>query len=65
VTANELLEVRYTRVIGTANFDLTARYEIKDSLGAVRQQATLTQVVTAYPVSLAAILSGINTAQGT
>jgi hypothetical protein len=65
VTAAELQEIRYARLnAGSAN-QLMVTYEIKDSLGAVRQIATLSQQVGTYPVSAAAILSSINTAQGT
>lgn len=66
VTASEIVSIHYDRLNGggTQN-NLTVTYEIKDSLGAVRQIATLTQQVGTYPISAAAILSSINTAQGT
>jgi len=66
VTAPDLLAIHYERLnaAGSAN-NLTVTYEIKDSAGAVRQVATLTQQVASYPISVAAILSSINTAQGT
>jgi len=66
VTAAELMEIRYTRLDGGGSVNqLTVTYEIKDSLGAVRQIATLSQQVGTYPISAAAILSSINTVQGT
>jgi hypothetical protein len=59
------MEIRYTRLnAGSAN-QLMVTYEVKDSTGAVRQLATLSQQVGTYPVSVAAILVSINTAQGT
>jgi len=66
VTAAELLSIHYDRLNGggTAN-NLTVAYEVKDNAGVVRQIATLSQQVGTYPVSAAAILSSINTAQGT
>lgn len=66
VTANEIASIHYDRLNagGTQN-QLTVVYDIKDSLGAVRQQGTLSQQVGSYPVSVAAILTSINTAQGT
>ena len=66
VTASELMSIHYERLNsgGTAN-NLTVTYEIKDSLGSVRQIATLTQQVASYPVAASAILTSINTAQGT
>lgn len=61
-----LQQIRYERLnaAGSQNL-LTVVYEIQDTLGAVRQTATLSQQVAAYPISLATILSSINTAQGT
>jgi hypothetical protein len=66
VTAAMLQSIRYDRLnpTGTQN-NLTVTYEIQDSLGAVRQIATLSQQVASYPISVANILSSINTAQGT
>jgi hypothetical protein len=66
VTAAELVSIHYDRLnaAGTSN-NLTVTYEIKDNAGTVRQTATLMQQVASYPISVAAILSSINTAQGT
>lgn len=66
VTAPMIQLVHYDRLNGggTQN-NLTVSYEIQDSTGAVRQLATLSQQVGAYPVSMAAILASINAAQGT
>lgn len=64
VVAADLMEIRYTRLDSSTN-QILVTYEVKDSLGAVRQIATLSQQVGTYPVSAAAILSSINTAQGT
>jgi hypothetical protein len=66
VTVSEIVSIHYDRLNagGTAN-NLTVVYEVKDSLGAVRQIASLTQQVASYPITVAAILSSINTAQGT
>lgn len=66
VTAAMLISIRYDRLNsgGTQN-NLTVVYEIQDSIGTVRQTASLTQQVGTYPISIAAILSSINTVQGT
>jgi hypothetical protein len=66
VVAADLLSIHYDRLnpTGTAN-NLTVTYEIKDNGGTVRQVATLSQQVASYPISVATILSSINTAQGT
>jgi len=66
VTAAEITSIRYDRLnsTGTQN-QVTVVYDIKDSLGAIRQQGTLSQQVGSYPVTIAAILASINTAQGT
>lgn len=66
VTADMLQKITYDRLnaTGTQN-NLTVDYEIRDTLGAVRQIATLSQQVGSYPISIAAILSSINTVQGT
>lgn len=66
VTASMLQSIHYDRLNGggTQN-NLTVSYEIQDSTGVVRQLATLSQQVGAYPISVAAILASINAAQGT
>ena len=66
VSVSEIVSIHYDRLNagGTAN-NLTVIYEIKDSLGAVRQIASLTQQVASYPIAIATILASINTAQGT
>lgn len=66
VTAAMITSIHYDRLnlAGTAN-QLTVSYEIQDSLGAIRQTATLSQQVTSYPIAIATILASINTAQGT
>jgi len=66
VTASEITSIHYDRIAsdGSSN-QLTVAYQIKDNLAAVRQTATLTQVVGTYPVAVATILAAINTAQGT
>lgn len=66
VTAGDILAIHYDRLAvgGSAN-QLTAVYEIKDSVGTVRQTASLSQQVGSYPVAIGTILASINSAQGT
>lgn len=66
VVAANLLSIHYDRLnaAGTAN-NLTAAYEVMDTVGTVRAVRTLTQQVASYPITAAAILSSINTAEGT
>lgn len=66
VVAADMVRITYDRLnaAGTS-CQLTVAYEIKDNLGALRQSLLHTQQVGAYPVTLAAILAAINTAQGT
>jgi hypothetical protein len=66
VTSAMIQSIHYDRLNsgGTQN-QLTVTYEIQDNTGAVRQIATLTQQVGSYPISVATILSSINTVQGT
>jgi hypothetical protein len=66
VAATDVREVRYVRVSST-QMAISAVYEIKDTLGAIRSVDTHTQQIAlaSYPVAMAAILSAINTAQGT
>lgn len=66
VVAGDLISIHYDRLnAGATQNQLSVAYEIRDSLGAVRQTATLSQQVASYPISIAVILSSINTAQGT
>lgn len=66
VAAGDLLEINYSRTAsGSAACSVTAKYEIKDTLGAVRAIATYSAQAVTYPISLATILSTLNTAQGT
>ncbi len=52
---------------GATTFDLTAIYEIKDSLGGSHGTGTFTQQVSTAPdpVLIASILAAANAAQGT
>lgn len=65
VTGNDLISIHYDRLVPGVSNIITVAYEIRDTLGVVRQTATLAQQVSTYPVTLAAILASINTAQGT
>lgn len=61
-------EIRLVALNPTATiFQLTAVYEIKDSLGGARGMGTFTQQVATAPdpTLLAAILAAANAAQGT
>jgi hypothetical protein len=66
VVAADIREIRYARLSATL-MQLSATYEVKDSLGAVRNLDAYSQQVAlaSYPVAMATILSAINTAQGT
>jgi hypothetical protein len=66
VTAAMIQSVHYDRLnsAGSQN-QMTVVYEIQDNVGAVRQIASISQQVGSYPISVATILSSLNTAQGT
>lgn len=65
-TAADLISIHYDRLnAGATANQITVTYEIRDSLGAVRGTATLSQQVASYPIAAAAILSSINATQGT
>lgn len=66
VVVTDLASIHYDRLnLAATSNQITVVYEVRDTLGAVRQTATLSQQVTSYPISLAVILSTINAAQGT
>ena len=66
VAAADLVEIKYARTApGSATCSASVTYEVKDDQGAVRFRAEYATTGVTYPVSLAAILSAINTAQGT
>lgn len=66
VLAKDITSIHYDRLTedGLVN-QLTVAYNILDSLGAVRQTATLSQQVASYPIAVSVIISAVNTAQGT
>lgn len=66
VAAKDIQSIHYDRwnAAGTQN-QLTVTYEVLDSTGAVRAVHTLSQAVASYPISIANILSSINTERGT
>lgn len=66
VTAPDLRDLRFSALDEAASqFQASVSYRVRDTLGAIRAVRTLSQVVGAYPVSGAAILSAVNTAEGT
>ncbi len=66
VVAADLREIRYARQ-ANGTLQLTATYEVKDSIGALRSVDLHSQniALASYPVAVATILAAINTAQGT
>lgn len=66
IVAANLLSIHYDRLnVGGTSNNMTVVYEVKDDTGAVRAVRSLTQQVASYPITAAAIVAAINTAEGT
>ena len=64
VVLGDLIYLHFDRGAAGA-FTATAQYEVRDEGGAIRFVKSLTAAVGAWPANLNAILSAINTAEGT
>jgi hypothetical protein len=65
VVLADIIYLHFDRGASAGSFVAEARYEVRDETSAVRFVKSISQPVAAWPANLSAILTAINTAEGT